>query len=637
MPGMKTTQQMRDELLLKGMAGGGEVKAPVTPTGFYSPLEEAALRIQRKVGNAQAFMNDLRTVPKEHLQHAGVDKLLTSRPTLTREELQQHISQAAPRVKVKVLGRDGKPNNDEWEPDDGRIGNTRYGQYTLPGGQNYREMLLTLPQNPEAGRLQKERESLNATSSRDPRYVDLTNRIKASQYKSGHWDEPNVLAHIRMNDRTDKDGKKVLFVEEIQSDWGQEGKKKGFKQDIDREGIEAKMRAITARLREIAKSGVEESPEMQQEWNRLSEEKSRLMDSLTRDDGRIPAAPFVTKTNDWVNLALKHILKTAAQEGHDRVAFVRGEQAADRFGLDKHFSRVAARPTPTGGYQLQTIMKDGRREDSIDVPPDKLHEYVGQDLADKIHSQRGGVFEGGDLRMPQTGIRKFYDELVPAQAHGLIKKYGGQLGTVQVPLEDGVSEHPGFDITPEMRQAILKPMSYKVGGTVPMMDAMRLQVWDKKTHKKDGGQVEDEYRGEHKAPGPTSGKPMHDLTDVYPEDFYGPNGFRYYADMGNDYDRKSYLTTRVARGNPQQKVWIHRSIPTDVYQRAMKSASPLQQMIRPGDWVTISKEYAKEHGEGALKGDYKIASKMVPAADIYTNGDSIHEWGYYPGQRSDKE
>ena len=196
---------------------------------------------------------------------------------------------------------------------------------------------------------------------------------------------------------------------------------------------------------------------------------------------------------------------------------------------------------------------------------------------------------------------------------------------------------PGMKTTQQMRQQILKPMSYKVGGSVPAMDAMRLQVWDKKTHKKDGGQVEDEYRGEHKAPGPTSGKPMHDLTDVYPEDFYGPNGFRYYADMGNDYDRKSYLTTRVARGNPQQKVWIHRSIPTDVYQRAMKSASPLQQMIRPGDWVTISKEYAKEHGEGALKGDYKIASKMVPASDLYTNGDSIHEWGYHPGQRSDKE
>jgi hypothetical protein len=28
--------------------------------------------------------------------------------------------------------------------------------------------------------------------------------------------------------------------------------------------------------------------------------------------------------------------------------------------------------------------------------------------------------------------------------------------------------------------------------------------------------------------------------------------------------------------------------------------------INDGDWVAITKEYAVEHGEGALKGEYKI-------------------------------
>ena len=31
-----------------------------------------------------------------------------------------------------------------------------------------------------------------------------------------------------MNTRTDADGNKVLFLEEVQSDWGQTGKKEGF-------------------------------------------------------------------------------------------------------------------------------------------------------------------------------------------------------------------------------------------------------------------------------------------------------------------------------------------------------------------------------------------------------------------------
>lgn len=158
-----------------------------------------------------------------------------------------------------------------------------------------------------------------------------------------------------------------------------------------------------------------------------------------------------------------------------------------------------------------------------------------------------------------------------------------------------------------------------------------------KKSMKEGGAVDDDYRGEHRAPGPTSGKPMHDLKDVYPDDFYGPNGFRYYADTGAEYDRPSYVTARMAKGKPDQKVWIHRAIPTDVYKKALSTQAPLQQMIRPGDWVTISKQYAREHGEANLKGDYKIASKQVPASHLYTNGDSINEWGYHPTSRMDKE
>ena len=146
----------------------------------------------------------------------------------------------------------------------------------------------------------------------------------------------------------------------------------------------------------------------------------------------------------------------------------------------------------------------------------------------------------------------------------------------------------------------------------------------------EGGAVE-EYRGEHTAPGPTSGAPLHDVAkDVYPKDFYGPQGFRYYADLGNDYDQANYQKIKNAKDNPEHMVWAHRAVPTDVYKKALKHESPLKQLIRPGDWVTLAKEYAKDHGESALKGDYKIASMRVPAKHLYTSGDSLHEWGYQP-------
>ena len=147
----------------------------------------------------------------------------------------------------------------------------------------------------------------------------------------------------------------------------------------------------------------------------------------------------------------------------------------------------------------------------------------------------------------------------------------------------------------------------------------------------------EDYRGEHTAPGPEDGSPLHNVTlkGTYPEDFYSHKGFRYYSDYGNDYDSKSHYKVTSHKDKPDEKVWIHRAIPTSVYKEAHKQAkksgkAPIQHMIQKGDWVTISKEYAHNHGQSALRGDYKVASMRVPAKHVFTNGDSVHEWGYHP-------
>ena len=47
-----------------------------------------------------------------------------------------------------------------------------------------------------------------------------------SRFKStSHYNEPNILAHVRFDEREVKNGERVLFIEEIQSDWAQKGKK----------------------------------------------------------------------------------------------------------------------------------------------------------------------------------------------------------------------------------------------------------------------------------------------------------------------------------------------------------------------------------------------------------------------------
>ena len=112
-----------------------------------------------------------------------------------------------------------------------------------PGGENYRELLLTLPStmsakqqeiNNKIGSLNREYEAAD-----DTRQIEISKEIdalndkfsalpRAKDYTSGHWDEANVLTHVRFNERTGPDGKKVLFIEEIQSDWHQTGRNRGY-------------------------------------------------------------------------------------------------------------------------------------------------------------------------------------------------------------------------------------------------------------------------------------------------------------------------------------------------------------------------------------------------------------------------
>ena len=161
---------------------------------------------------------------------------------------------------------------------------TKYGKWTLPGGENYKELLITLPEQngvtytnenvtaiePQKALTSEEESEYKTLMSKDifemtdaevKRMGDLGSiytkiasdpdrfwyfnapeqvfqipkskykteaEAKAyilrekqpeadpkSNYKSSHWDDLNVLAHIRFNDRTDSEGNKVLFVEEI--------------------------------------------------------------------------------------------------------------------------------------------------------------------------------------------------------------------------------------------------------------------------------------------------------------------------------------------------------------------------------------------------------------------------------------
>ena len=98
-------------------------------------------------------------------------------------------------------------------------GDTSWGQYTLDGGENYQEARLSLPDGGQT----KFRENVHFP------------------------DDINNVFHVRTKDRVGPMGERILYVEEVQSDWAQTGRKKGFRSP---EKIEEAERASAQLLEE---------------------------------------------------------------------------------------------------------------------------------------------------------------------------------------------------------------------------------------------------------------------------------------------------------------------------------------------------------------------------------------------------
>lgn len=127
------------------------------------------------------------------------------------------------------------------------------------------------------------------------------------------------------------------------------------------------------------------------------------------------------------------------------------------------------------------------------------------------------------------------------------------------------------------------------------------------------------YRMAHRAPDGTSGEGSIDKMDtVYPDDIYSSNGARYYGD--DDFEsRKTIQLFRSLRGKPEAELTIYRAVPKGV-----------SGVINPGDWVTPSRQYAELHAKYFDETGADILEKKVKAKEVYSEGNSIFEFGWNP-------
>lgn len=321
--------------------------------GFYSLLEKT---IDEKVGGkidsvSLTKMLEKNGVKQDEIEWSGLKDLLDEKEKVTKKEIEETLAENR-LILEKVEKRE----------------NPKYSDYKIDGGENYREILFKTPNEISKG------------------------------YKSKHWDESNIVVFTRVDDRK-IDDKKTLFIEELQSDWHQEGRKKGYGK-------------------------------------------------------KIPDAPF---KKNWSELGLKRMIQEAVENDYEKIAWTTGKQQTQRYSLEKEIDTVIY--NKESGY-LQAS-KDGDEVIFKKVANDEeVSTLLGKELTTRLidpkHSTRDNIFviKGEETKFGGDGMKTFYDEIVPNTAKKLLKKYN-----VKPKLEelDEIEEMVwSIEITPKMKEDIKK-------------------------------------------------------------------------------------------------------------------------------------------------------------------------------------
>lgn len=383
---------------------------------------------------------------------------------------------------------------DGYEDSTGQVlGKTKYSQWQIEGDKSdYTELLLTLPEKDWRARekeLQSKIYGEGLTEAEHKELIDLRTRERQAPYKSSHWEEPNILAHVRFNSRRDVDGKRVLFIEEIQSDWHQAGRESGYRnqKDIKRvEQIDARIEEIKKENQDIIKKvnshpdinesysnfsalaadvrsiqrdiddGVADKDQINHlnvlkdyysQYEKLNDEVSKLSyERLNLQQGLngVPDAPF---KKNWQELAFKRMIRHAAENGFDRIAWTTGAMQNERYKLSNFVNRIEWATRNDGRKFVDIVDKDGRYIDGDIVLNNdgtiastneqfnlkKLSDVIGVELAEKVQTgDVSGTLKDVDLEVGGSGMKGFYDKILPDFVNRYVKKFNSKVSTTNL-------------------------------------------------------------------------------------------------------------------------------------------------------------------------------------------------------------
>jgi hypothetical protein len=340
---------------------------------------------------------------------------------------------------------------------------TKFGQYQLPGGENYREVNLVMPGA-----------------------ADWKDFPSAHQYSGGPEDLKRI-AHMRLNDRIDAKGKPGLFIEELQSDRHQAGREKGYDAGERNKKLFDAAREFYYKIWIPHQQGKLPSAQANKAFDELSA-RTGFSKAEIQDEGAarkdftsqyiepgIPDAPFRTS---WPLQLFKRALRDAVADGKEWIGWTTGETQAARYDLSQQIDQLQY--SKELGRLWAT--KDGAQVINEKVPEGKLADYVGKEPAKKLLESKAKTYKDGsgntyheisglELKVGGEGMKGFYDTMVPKDVAKYVKQWGAQVEKVDIKAPETAGQNA------RLRYEVYDP-SGQVYDAFPTLQAARAAARD---------------------------------------------------------------------------------------------------------------------------------------------------------------
>lgn len=352
--------------------------------------------------------------------------------------------------------------------------------YILSGGSEYREFLMLAD--------------------------DQSTRMKLGEdFVSEHWPgQRNVMAHARFQ-TINEGGHKTLLIEEIQSDWRTRVQQMGDVSDPN--GAMSACENLATKLNEVASKLGDAEKELEQSQRKIAElgqiesvrhlhEGDLSYSDLTSDDqyhadaydaqvhrslglvtdielfkaeyehvdqARSRALMNASDTpkafplgKDWYATVAKRLIRYAAENGFDSVAWSPSAVQAERYagGERQRYDEVEWHPAHDDDKIFVTAERGEEHVISNAFTPAEIKKLFDSKTAKAILSEESGSMFSPSITTDAKGFETFYENMLPKAINKALKSYGQQVEWRSINADiDTPSDQrfPSISITNELR------------------------------------------------------------------------------------------------------------------------------------------------------------------------------------------